>query len=801
MKHFLLLLLFPVAVSAQHITVNQRMLDSVKTAAIKYQIGYDQAVKFAEKNDLPISFPTENGGLTQIHSLINGFPHYYTTDNLNSAKTDGANNVWTGGVTGLNLSGSGIQLRIWDSGKLLTTHQELNTRASMGLSQTGTYSSHSTHCAGTMIASGVEAAAKGHAYEATIKGFDWSSDIDEMTTEASLGMLISNHSYSYIAGWYYNYSSSMWEWYGDESVDDNEDYIFGNYLDKSRDVDLVTNAAPYYLPVVAAANNRNDDVPAGDTYKMMYSGDILIADGTEPKPDGVYDCIPGGLQTAKNTLTVGAIEDIVNGYLNPGDIAITYFSGYGACDDGRIKPDIVANGASLYSSIASGSNDYANYSGTSMATPSTSGSLALLQQHYHNLFGEYMLASTAKGLVMHTADQPYATFAPSYIFGWGLLNTDGAALFISDAVANPINMQQLTLLNNDEYILPVTSNGTSPVKITIVWNDPAGVVPADALDPTTKILVNDLDIRLTRLSDNSIYYPFRLDALVPDAPATTGDNITDNSECIYIASPTAGDYSITINHKGTLSGTEQDYSLLLSGLNCTDYSNTVFATITEPATYTLPDGIVVSTTGIYTSNFETVFGCDSIIITNLTVNAFVCAVPTGLFSNMITAATAKINWTATAGAEKYQIYYRPVGTVTWLKKSSITISKKLTGLIAATTYEYKVKTNCGAFGSSGFSPLQTFTTLPLKLPSEDNASLITIYPNPNTGKFIVVTDADMDGEVYVSIMDIQGKLCNSGLFICSDGRLEIDAELSTGMYFLRLNNNLTEVNCSFTVVK
>ena len=204
MKHFLLLCLFPIALSAQNITVNQPLLDSIKTASVKYQIGYDQALKFAKENNLPVSFSTENGGLTEIHSMLNGFPKYYTTDNLNSAKTDGANKVWIGGGAGLNLSGSGIQLRIWDSGKLLTTHQELNTRASMGLSQTATYSSHSTHCAGTMIASGVDANAKGHAYQATIKGFDWTSDIDEMTTEAGLGMLISNHSYSYIAGWYYN---------------------------------------------------------------------------------------------------------------------------------------------------------------------------------------------------------------------------------------------------------------------------------------------------------------------------------------------------------------------------------------------------------------------------------------------------------------------------------------------------------------------------------------------------------------------------------------------------------------------
>lgn len=176
----------------------------------------------------------------------------------------------------------------------------------------------------------------------------------------------------------------------------------------------------------------------------------------------------------------------MNGYINPSDIIITSFSGYGACDDGRIKPDIVANGASLYSCVASGSDDYSNYSGTSMATPSTSGSLALLQQHHNNLFGHYMLASTAKALVMHTADQPSATFGPSYAFGWGLLDTEGAALFISSVVDEPIRMQELNLLNNETDNLAVKSYGLSPIKITIVWNDPAGNVPAEALDQQQK---------------------------------------------------------------------------------------------------------------------------------------------------------------------------------------------------------------------------------------------------------------------------------------------------------------------------
>ena len=50
------------------------------------------------------------------------------------------------------------------------------------------------------------------------------------------------------------------------------------------------------------------------------------------------------------------------------------------------------------------------------------------------------------------------------------------------------------------------------------------------------------------------------------------------------------------------------------------YSNTVTDTICQGTTYTLPTGATANTTGVYTDTLPTMYGCDSIIITNLTVN-------------------------------------------------------------------------------------------------------------------------------------------------------------------------------------
>ena len=128
-------------------------------------------------------------------------------------------------------------------------------------------------------------------------------------------------------------------------------------------------------------------------------------------PDGDYDCI-STYGIAKNILTVGAVEDIVGGYTQPGDVVSTSFSSWGPADDGRIKPDICANGIQLRSTVSASTTGYGNMSGTSAAAPSVTGSLALLQQHYNNLHGSLMRADTLKALVIHTADEAGANDGP-----------------------------------------------------------------------------------------------------------------------------------------------------------------------------------------------------------------------------------------------------------------------------------------------------------------------------------------------------------------------------------------------------
>ena len=66
------------------------------------------------------------------------------------------------------------------------------------------------------------------------------------------------------------------------------------------------------------------------------------------------------------------------------------------------------------------------------------------------------------------------------------------------------------------------------------------------------MLVNDLDLRLERVSDGQVTLPWTLDPATPGSWAVRGDNVRDNVEKAETAAAQAGAYRIIVRHKGTL---------------------------------------------------------------------------------------------------------------------------------------------------------------------------------------------------------------------------------------------------------
>ncbi|MAQ74870.1 MAG: peptidase S8 [Aquimarina sp.] len=588
------------------------------------------ALNAAQRNGWQVKMTNADGSFSELQKVVlddrgNEVPVYYTTYNVAAARSTRANHLNIGGSLGLSLDGQNMTANVWDGGHARVTHQEYdgpggNNRVSIidAASEGGTrLNFHAAHVTGTITASGVQANAKGMAPQSKVRGFMWNDDVAEATGEAANGMLLSNHSYGYRS-------------------DLVPDQYFGAYIDDSRAWDEVMFNAPYYLMVVAAGNDGNAN---------SYNGAPL--DGNSS-----YDKLTGH-STSKNNLVVANAQDAnvsADGTLV--SVSINSSSSEGPTDDYRIKPDITGNGTGVYSTYESSDTAYNSITGTSMASPNVTGTLLLLQQHYNNLNGNFMRAATLKGVALHTADDAGPS-GPDAVYGWGLLNAKAAAETISAVSSGESKIEELTLNSGQSYTITVDSDGINPLMASISWTDRAGAV-VTATNSNTPVLVNDLDIRVSK--GGTTYQPYRLTGVTTNG---TGDNNVDPFERIDVAGA-SGTYTITVTHKGSLTGGSQNFSLIVTGLSGTP------------------------------------------VVCNATT-------PTGVTASNVTFDSATVNWTAVPAAT-YDVRYRVSGTSSWTTVASGTASIDLTGLTQLTSYEVQVRSKCDNGTTSSYSSSTTFTT-------------------------------------------------------------------------------------------
>lgn len=541
-----------------------------------------EAERIAKSQSMPIRFTQKDGSTCELMAIQGGHPVWYTTYNIRSADTIGTDEVWPGGSLGLSLSGANFTLGLWDIVAVRTSHVEFVTGGNFRIRQLDGVTNflsdpHSTQVAGTMIASGINTNAKGMSFSSYLLSHDWNNDYAEMALAATSNDLrISNHSYGRNTGWnMVNLTGTWnWVWWGDPYVNLYEDYKFGFYsTNESRLIDQTVFEASTYLPVWASGNERggiNWGPASQPIFHWLYiNGSFYSTTSLVHYSDGGqygYDLIPSQ-GAAKNVLTVGAVSNVLGGYTSPTNVSLAYFSSVGPTDDGRIKPDVVANGVNLYTTYNSSNAAYSTASGTSFSAPSVAGSLNLLQQLYGESRGtnRALLASTIKGIAIHTADD-CGTAGPDYTFGWGLVNTPAAALLITNDLSGDghTHIKEVAMPNGETISFPVLATNTRPLKVTICWTDPPGPMLSPSLNPTNLVLINDLDLRIIGPSGTT-NLPWMLNPASPSSTATTGDNFRDNVEQVYIAAPTNGIYTVKVTHKGALSNDWQDVSILISG--------------------------------------------------------------------------------------------------------------------------------------------------------------------------------------------------------------------------------------------
>jgi subtilisin family serine protease len=511
-------------------------------------------------------------GIQLMYMRETGAPAYYTIDNLNAALTIRIYDVWPLGVGNgfYNLSGSTTapgELAVWDAGSVRNTHTEFGGRVTLMNAATPTHP-HSTHVAGTMAAGGVNVSARGASYAAPLRSYDWTNDTGEMAAAAAAGLQISNHSYGFITGWYLN--GATWYWFGDRNVSSTQDYGFGYYDSSAEEYDQTAYNAPYYLICVAAGNERDDHGPGAASHFHLDFDNLTWLNSTDLHPSDAqkngFDTI-SWFSTAKNILCVGACNDIASGYLNPASVVLTAFTSWGPCDDGRIKPDVVANGASLFSCTNTSDLAYANMSGTSMATPNASGSMNLIAQDYETQKGSSPWSSTLKALAINAADEAGPADGPDYMNGWGLLNVHRMADIVHAAPNADLGVLEANLSNSDTDTYYFEASLPQDIRVTVAWTDPAGSPINPSVDNPSPMLVNDLDLRVQHVATATTTLPWHLNVAAPANNATQADNTVDNVEQVDIDAAPAGIYKVTVTHKNALFSGSQNYSLVVRGMH------------------------------------------------------------------------------------------------------------------------------------------------------------------------------------------------------------------------------------------
>ena len=516
-------------------------------------------------------------------------------------------NAWTTlGLTGTNqiiaVCDTGL-----DTGNTNTIHRDFSSRIAwaQALGRTNDWSdpnSHGTHVCGSVLGSGSMSTGK-------YKGVAFQAQLVFQSVQDSAGSLggLPDDLNDLFRAAYTNGARIHSDSWGAENA--------GYYDADCRNLDMFVWSNRTMLIVVAAGNAGLD----------VNSNGVVDLDSMDT---------PG---VAKNCLTVGAAEsdrpefsaytwgniwptnfpanpvysDEISGAYDNTNQGIAAFSGRGPCDDGRIKPDIVAPGTDIISTrsrastnvgwgVVSANTNYLYMGGTSMATPLTAGAAGLARQWVTTTGGvTNPSAALLKALLINGARNmapgQYGTGTyreisatrPDNAQGWGHVDLFNTLQPATNQFLALIDTNSLATGQTNTFTYTVTTGTTNKFILTMAYAD------YWATAGSGKKLINDLDLTVIKPGGTTNY-----------ANGRASKDATNNVELIEFAADEAGIYRVVVSARTVPSGSSQPYALVVRGPQA-DETPTAPVFGANPGPVSTTAGVAVAFTVATTAGYPT----------------------------------------------------------------------------------------------------------------------------------------------------------------------------------------------------
>ncbi len=271
----------------------------------------------------------------------------------------------------------------------------------------------------------------------------------------------------------------------------------GSMSDVTAAIDwCVTNKDVYGIDIInmslgASGSSDGTDATSLAANNAVDNGIVVVIAAGNEGPGKYTIGSPGA---AEKAITVAAMADVGENGFN-----LTDFSSRGPTADDRIKPDISAPGYYITAPEANTTSSYITYSGTSMATPFTAGTVALMLDANSNL------TPTQVKNILTSTSQDWGPNGKDIEYGNGRLDGYEAIKQAGGFSGNNINVPDHMYASEDlsgsgasDFWEFTVDNTNYPIAITLVIPDWTPLFPFGSTP--------DFDIYLYDSNGNTLAY-------------------------------------------------------------------------------------------------------------------------------------------------------------------------------------------------------------------------------------------------------------------------------------------------------